>query len=58
MYAFLISVLQNISTQCPIPTTPGELLGYLQPASAWSVLNGKTIDGTWKIKITDASIIG
>ncbi|MFN8266733.1 MAG: T9SS type A sorting domain-containing protein [Chitinophagales bacterium] len=47
----------NISTQCPIPTTLGELTGYLQPASAWSALNGKTIDGTWKIKITDASLL-
>lgn len=46
----------SIASNCPVPTTTGELTGYLQPATAWSALNGKTIDGTWKIRITDASL--
>ena len=43
----------TISSFCPVPTTNGELTGVLQPANSWNALNGKVIDGTWKIKIKD-----
>ncbi len=44
----------TVSSFCP--GAAGEVTGYYLPVTAWSALNGKVIDGTWKIRIQDASL--
>lgn len=44
----------NISTAA-CPGFGGQMTGYFSPVSAWSVLDGKVIDGTWNLNVKDVA---
>lgn len=44
----------TVSAYCPL-VAGGEISGIYLPVTAWSSLNGATLNGQWKIRITDAA---